>query len=924
MDMAASKGKFALFFLTLALLVLAGCQQKKPGQVGQAISLCGNGVLDNEEHCEAGDLQGFSCTDFGLTGGGLSCKECRFEVSGCTSPASLEFDDENKPSPATCSSSSGLSGITGPNVFPKIDYEWQWNEYAAGQCFFSSQSQAFEPQVRFCDSTQFTIYLLYNINDMIESGENEKIFFGALMADGFTSDFREDFYHYYKNIAFFDAPSFFHESLSGLLIDEQRLIFSQQYLDKPGIYKITLVKESSEAGVENSLGRWTIKLDFVFPPVVESAFYYMPVDGLVGFDLRQGELMANRRGYGTGFSGDPLVLGDTLIDKEITSTLNNLVVDKQASFFKANVEKRGELIELDLENGVLGIYDTTPSVSVVDFSSLDEKARNLGAPFFVTLPSGEILPTQGNYLEWRFLYSKNQCPNEKNNIFVESIKDSRLQDNSCAKSQGDTLFYPNAISEFAGSSAVLGAIVYSDAEYSLLGACGTVFETREIEGNRPRDIVYIRKSTPLQESSDISFSKIENGDACIHEGDNKKKSVVFWNEEKLLTSFPACTDCQCVNIELVSKITGTGIKPTPVYAGSSVSFWVQFEEKSPVSQPDIGLFVVYPADGSEEKQEIVFFDDGRNNDFGYNDNVFGGTLRNGFSQEGTYRYYFKAKDAYGNDISSETKNLEVIARPECEISHFGGNVNDKLNIFVVGDNWGDNSSYYLALAENMKEDFLATLPASDYKSAYNIITVSSYDGIGCTSETIQPEFEDFESQAIRCNDLKVISSASSCGLPFKEKQRPFGDKIVVLHSGDFRSNASLSGQISRVSTNASSTTDAKTSKPSYQAKEVGLQTAGNISVHELGHNFGLLDLYPSFVTEALGDSCTNVDEANCIMCQNWSSRFAYDCTTSFRATCNLSIDHEQAHPAFGRCADDQKEMNDYEYMVYFFSRLEAS
>lgn len=47
---------------------------------------CGNGVIDDGEQCDGGNLGGFSCTDLGYSGGTLACDPvtCTYDASGCT------------------------------------------------------------------------------------------------------------------------------------------------------------------------------------------------------------------------------------------------------------------------------------------------------------------------------------------------------------------------------------------------------------------------------------------------------------------------------------------------------------------------------------------------------------------------------------------------------------------------------------------------------------------------------------------------------------------------------------------------------------------------------------------------------------------------------------------------------------------------
>lgn len=47
---------------------------------------CGNGVIDDGEQCDGGNLGGFSCSDLGYSGGTLACDPvtCTYDASGCT------------------------------------------------------------------------------------------------------------------------------------------------------------------------------------------------------------------------------------------------------------------------------------------------------------------------------------------------------------------------------------------------------------------------------------------------------------------------------------------------------------------------------------------------------------------------------------------------------------------------------------------------------------------------------------------------------------------------------------------------------------------------------------------------------------------------------------------------------------------------
>ena len=47
--------------------------------------LCGNGIIDSGEQCDGSKLNGKSCSTQGFSGGSLSCSNCAFNTSACTS-----------------------------------------------------------------------------------------------------------------------------------------------------------------------------------------------------------------------------------------------------------------------------------------------------------------------------------------------------------------------------------------------------------------------------------------------------------------------------------------------------------------------------------------------------------------------------------------------------------------------------------------------------------------------------------------------------------------------------------------------------------------------------------------------------------------------------------------------------------------------
>ncbi len=81
--------------------------------------LCGNGLLDPNEDCDFGDLDGATCADFGALAGALACGAgCTFDTSGCTGTGD---DHGNNAGSAT---SVGVPSQTGGNIDVGGDVDW--------------------------------------------------------------------------------------------------------------------------------------------------------------------------------------------------------------------------------------------------------------------------------------------------------------------------------------------------------------------------------------------------------------------------------------------------------------------------------------------------------------------------------------------------------------------------------------------------------------------------------------------------------------------------------------------------------------------------------------------------------------------------------------------------------------------------------
>jgi hypothetical protein len=138
-----------------------------------------------------------------------------------------------------------------------------------------------------------------------------------LIEDGYTPDFVSDFEKYYRLEKFSDAPVYFtkigvdsegRDYGISEIFRQQKISFRQKYyedsrLPSAGLYQVFINIDfpSDEWHLIGPDGTVNANIDVIFyhlaEPQENSAFYYLPFDGLVG--LEGGSF--NRQGYGVGF-----------------------------------------------------------------------------------------------------------------------------------------------------------------------------------------------------------------------------------------------------------------------------------------------------------------------------------------------------------------------------------------------------------------------------------------------------------------------------------------------------------------------------------------------------------------------------------------------------------------------------------------------
>lgn len=211
-------------------------------------------------------------------------------------------------------------------------------------------------------------------------------FHAQLMKDGYGRAFQQDFANYYTTGSLLDAPWEFVDSNSGL----------GQYFAKSDPYVLNFSRKGSDSAVLNSPGLYNVDIDISFgdnwdlydqkgkpkaqidvkfyrisQPHPDSAFYYLPFDGLVG--LQPNSMNLERDGYGIAYNlldGKQVNIssGATPVQTLVSSgSTNNQVVEvKTSSDFPAlntNIATRGNLLSLKTKSagGVKELF-ISPSI----------------------------------------------------------------------------------------------------------------------------------------------------------------------------------------------------------------------------------------------------------------------------------------------------------------------------------------------------------------------------------------------------------------------------------------------------------------------------------------------------------------------------------------------------------------------------------
>ncbi len=270
---------------------------------------------------------------------------------------------------------AGRGALTGQSAKVRLKYEWKPGNIAENMCDPSN------PEYVACDSTQFSTILLKKLRGVSEkNGKNELScaqvkngleFFSYLIRDGLSTDFKADFAAYMKG-GFFstDYTAFTNDQLkdwSNYFSAQDRLVFEQEKISEPGVYKVTVKPEFTAQGCSffDNAGNPNAKIKVKFEPtgvkLPRNVLYYIPIDATVG----SGPNGLHRIGYGTGFSGSEVIVSQTANASETVKALqmsegSDPITKVEAvavdSFVTTSRDRPGQLLLIEKKGGEEGSY----------------------------------------------------------------------------------------------------------------------------------------------------------------------------------------------------------------------------------------------------------------------------------------------------------------------------------------------------------------------------------------------------------------------------------------------------------------------------------------------------------------------------------------------------------------------------------------
>ena len=463
---------------------------------------------------------------------------------------------------SSCVGWNDLYGATGKGVAPRVLFNWSFNS-SDDKPVTINQCDKGNDDFVYCDATQFSIELLkklHRINELADSnGQGISAlteFRSYLIADNFSEDFRKDFNYYYLH-GFFSAPSWLTDSSApwaSYLTDFDRLKFEPAQITESGLYNVRL--EFSFEGQEYEFfhdgeprASIVVKFEKVHPvgvEVVDSPFYHLPFDGLVGTLRVDEDGKKARKDYGLGFVNEDGALKLSYVNGNLVLTSPDsgktiFRTKKENDFNVLNVNERGRVLSINLSDETM---DFSPSYAMPVIMGL-QSSNGSAQAFYLPVKGESLVELTAPATFWTGIASS---PDLNCKDFIGSALPYRLGDkradtvqDSCNILEGREhafgLLWPNALHN--GDRLFLKTVFYSafDDAMKISAACDSVSGVHEVFSSplglssSPNQYIVLQEPGKGIDTFKDLVDRVKNSEVCM--ASSNGSYVFFWNPEKI-------------------------------------------------------------------------------------------------------------------------------------------------------------------------------------------------------------------------------------------------------------------------------------------------------------------------------------------------------------------------------------------------------
>ncbi len=467
------------------------------------------------------------------------------------------------PQQTSCVGWNDVYGLTGEHAAPRVLFDWSFkagdNEAVAIDACDRSNSDFV-----YCDAAQFSISLLkklYRIQSLADSGEpvpdSLKNFRSFLIKDNFSEDFRKDF-DYQASQGFLSAPSWYTDKTTPwhkYFTDTALLKFEPAQLPDSGLYQVELAfsfngeeYEFFDDGEPDAV--IAVKFEKIHSAgveVIDSPFYHLPFDGIIGTKRTDGDGSIERKDYGTGFVNGNFPLKIALVDSSMVFTTPESGAEIYSTALKSefavlNKQERGKLLAIDPSSNLIEFFPSYAMPVIMGIESLNGKAQS----FYLLFKGESLAQADAPVTFWTGIasspslnckgFSGNELPYNRGDVSAESVDSCIITD---GKSNAAGLYWENVPS--GGERLFLKTIFYSAFEdgMKIASACAgqsnvnSVFASPYGISTAPNQSLVLQSPKAGIETLEELVQSVANEKVCV----TSDGGTFFWNPEKIEEDF---------------------------------------------------------------------------------------------------------------------------------------------------------------------------------------------------------------------------------------------------------------------------------------------------------------------------------------------------------------------------------------------------